>query len=237
VAENERYENVRKSRFFWHWIDGDGALRGEFKLTPDDGARLLSAVERRANELFDQAREAGEREAPTAYCADALVDLVTRCRADNGARVDRGVVLHVRVDAAALRRGHVKDGEVCEIPGVGPVPVSTARSLLPESFVKLLVTEGVNVATVCHIGRSVPAHLRSAIEERDRVCVVPGCDVAAGLEIDHWETDFALGGETSLANLARLCHYHHAMKTYQGFQLRGGPGNWEWARLPDFDTS
>jgi len=131
----------------------------------------------------------------------------------------------------------VSSGELCEIAGVGPVPVSTVRSLLPEAFVKVLITDGVDIATVCHVGRSVPAHLRSAIEERDPVCVVPGCDVATGLEIDHWETDFALGGPTSMANLARLCHYHHAMKTYRGFELRGGPGKWEWEPPPPFDSS
>src|ERR1700691_904105 len=51
-AENLRYEAVRKSRFFRHWSDHDGGVRGEFKLTPDDGARMLGALEMRANELF-----------------------------------------------------------------------------------------------------------------------------------------------------------------------------------------
>ena len=33
----------RRSRFFRHWSDPDGAFRGEFKLTPDAGARMLSS--------------------------------------------------------------------------------------------------------------------------------------------------------------------------------------------------
>ena len=36
-AENARYEAIRKTRYFRHWSDVDGAFRGEFKLTPDDG--------------------------------------------------------------------------------------------------------------------------------------------------------------------------------------------------------
>ena len=44
-AENRRYEAIHKSRFFRHWSDPDGAFRGEFKLTPDDGARMLSSLE------------------------------------------------------------------------------------------------------------------------------------------------------------------------------------------------
>src|ERR1700722_9244398 len=31
--------------------------------------------------------------------------------------------VHLRVDLAALRRGHLKEAECCEIPGVGPVPI------------------------------------------------------------------------------------------------------------------
>jgi hypothetical protein len=237
AAENERYEAVRKSRFLRHWSDPDGAFRGEFKLTPDAGARLLSSLEVRANELFDVARKSENRESPSAYAADALVDLVTGSLPGGKAKPNGSSVVHVRVDASALRRGHVENGEVCEIPGVGPVPVSTVRGLLSEAFLKILVTDGVDVQTVCHVGRAVSAHVRSAIEERDPTCVVPGCDVAMGLEIDHWQTPYAEGGPTALTNLARLCHFHHAMKTYRGFELRGGPGKWEWEPPPEFDTS
>jgi hypothetical protein len=236
AAEKARYEAVRKSRFFRHWSDPDGAFRGEFKLTPDAGARLLSSLEVRANELFDQARKAENRESPAAYAADALVELVTRSSVGSTTRSNGSAVVHIRVDASALRRGHVEAGEVCEIPGVGPVAVSTVRGMLSEAFVKLLVTDGVDVLTVCHVGRGVPAHVRSALEERDPTCVVPGCDVAMGLEIDHWQTAYAEGGPTTLANLARLCHFHHAMKTYRGFELGGGPGKWDWEPPPEFDS-
>jgi hypothetical protein len=58
--------------------------------------------------------------------------------------------------------------------------------------------------------------------------VVPGCDVANGLEIDHWDIPFAEGGPTRLSNLARLCHHHHYLRTHQGFELTGGPGKWHW---------
>lgn len=240
-AENLRYEAVRKSRFFRHWSDPDGAFRGEFRLTPDVGARLLSSLEVRANELFDEARKAGDRESSGAYAADALVDLVTRGAggaggAARGTKSGHSTVVHLRIDATALRRGYVEGDEVCEIPGVGSVPVSTARALLPEAFLKIFVSNGVDVLSVCHVGRGVSAHVRSAIEERDSTCVVPGCDVAMGLEIDHWQTDYADGGPTVLTNLARLCHVHHAMKTHRGFSLGGGPGKWEWQPPPDFPS-
>jgi hypothetical protein len=70
--------------------------------------------------------------------------------------------------------------------------------------------------------------LKTALIERDAICVVPGCDVAAGLEIDHWVVPFAAGGPASLENLARLCGHHHYLRTHKGFRLDGGPGNWRW---------
>ncbi|MGH9299689.1 MAG: hypothetical protein ACRDZT_07205, partial [Acidimicrobiales bacterium] len=78
-----------------------------------------------------------------------------------------------------------------------------------------------------------PAHLRSALEERDRMCVVPGCEVAHGLEIDHWQVDFADGGPASVDNTCRLCRRrHHHQRTHLGFVLSGGPGGWSW-RAPE----
>ena len=97
----------------------------------------------------------------------------------------------LRVDLDALRRGSVGDGDTCEIPGVGPVPIETARSLMGDAITDLVITNGVDVTTVCHLGRSIPAPLKTALIERDRCCVVPGCDVSRGLEIDHWRISFA----------------------------------------------
>ena len=63
----------------------------------------------------------------------------------------------LRVDAQALRRGHVPGEELCEIAGVGPVPVSVARDLLGEAILKLVITDGVDVANVTHLGRGPTA--------------------------------------------------------------------------------
>jgi hypothetical protein len=98
---------------------------------------------------------------------------------------------------------------------------------LPDAFVKLLVTDGVDVSTVCHVGRTVSAHLQSALEERDPHCVVPGCDVALGLENHHGDTPLANCGTSTLAGLARVCAWHHDVIAYEGYELVGGPGRWE----------
>ena len=46
---------------------------------------------------------------------------------------------------------------------------------------------------VVHLGRSIPATLRTAIETRDQTCVIAGCDVDRHLEIDH-NIPYAQGG-------------------------------------------
>ena len=128
----------------------------------------------------------------------------------------------MRVDHAALVRGHVEGGELCEIPGIGPVPVEVARRLAVDAVLNVLVTDGVDVTAVAHAGRTIPAALRRALVERDPECVVPGCAARDGLEIDHI-LPFADGGPASMANLARLCHWHHYLKTHHGHRLeRGG---------------
>jgi hypothetical protein len=114
--------------------------------------------------------------------------------------------VHLRVDLAALRRGHLDDGECCEIPGVGPVPLATARSVLGDAIVHLVITKGSDIATVSNLGRTIRAPLRTALIERDQTCVIPGCDVRDGLEIDHRVIPVVENGETALWNLARLCH-------------------------------
>ena len=70
----------------------------------------------------------------------------------------------------------------------------------------------------------MPAHIRSALEDRDEKCMVPGCDVAKGLEIDHHQIAFENDGPTELWNLCRLCHWHHYLKTHCDFAITGEPG-------------
>ena len=136
--------------------------------------------------------------------------------------------VHLRVDLAALRRGHLENDECCEIPGVGPVPLATARSVLGDAIVHLVITTGSDIATVSNLGRTIRAPLRTALIARDQTCVIPGCDVRDGLEIDHRVIPVVENGETALWNLARLCHHHHYLRHHQGFRLEGGPGAWEW---------
>ena len=55
-------------------------------------------------------------------------------------------------------RGLAEAEETCDIAGVGPVSVATVEELLGDPFGAAIVTNGVDVFTVAHLGRSVTAH-------------------------------------------------------------------------------
>jgi len=238
--EAERYQAMAASRYLRHWSDPDGAFRLEARLTPDAGAVVLASLAGAERACFDTARRAGQRLAPGQARADALVALLSGDAPDKKSATGTKATVVLRVDATALRRGHVEAGETCMIPGIGPVPVAVVRRQLPQAFVKILLTDGVDVQAVCHVGRAVPAVVQSALEERDPTCVVPGCDRALGLENHHWRADYAVARSTTLRDLARVCSWHHDLVTYDGYVLRGGPGKWEYVPPEggtDFDTS
>ena len=124
----ERSRRIHAGRRLRTSTETDGTFRLDARLTPGAGAGPLAAVKDRADELFAEARRTGAREPSQAYLADALVELVTSPRGDCPHR-PRALV-HLRVDLGALRRGNTSAGELCEIAGVGPVSVTTARELL-----------------------------------------------------------------------------------------------------------
>jgi HNH endonuclease len=145
----------------------------------------------------------------------------------------------VRVDLDALLRGAALPGETCEIDNQGPIPVAMARDMANDSFLRFVFHQAGDIRSISHFGRTINRHLRTALAHRDRCCVVPGCGVSYGLEIDH-VVPFAMGGPTELSNLALLCHHHHWLKTYEGWTLeRPLPtdtptAEWSFTPMPPF---
>ena len=238
--EAERHRQVHKSRYFKSWTDLDGSFNVRGRMTAANGALVMAALKPIQDEIFKQARKSGAHERPEAYAADALMVLCEKASAKHSSKSSTkttrpNAVINIRIDIDALKRGRTENGEICEIAGVGPIPVATATEYLGEAFLKLLVVDGVDIKTVAHMGRHIPAPLRTAVEERDRVCQVPTCDMSIGLEIDHI-MPFSEGGPASLANLVRLCKRHHLQKTHDGYRLvrikseAGSESRWQWRR-------
>jgi hypothetical protein len=86
---------------------------------------------------------------------------------------------------SALVNGRTQNGEVCEIAGVGPVPVATARALLGDAVLKLVLTQGVDVRNVTSLGRGPTAAQKVALLWEQPTCAVEHCGRRARLEADH----------------------------------------------------
>jgi hypothetical protein len=218
---------LHETRRAHEWTDADGAYRIEARMAPDAGARFSSAWKAHIDRIFCDARRAGRREPRAAYAADVLVALASEgpCKP---------VEVRVTVDSAALARGHTERGERCDIDRVGPVPVTTARALLDDASVAVLVRDGDDITAVSSPKRVIPIKLRRALEARYPTCGVKGCANDQFLEIDH-VVPIEDGGETKIHNAWRICPHHHHLKTYAGWQVIGEPGNWDLVPPDDPD--
>ena len=121
-------------------------------------------------------------------------------------------------DLDAYRRGHAHDGEPCHIVGGGPIPVTLAKELGRDAFLKAVLHNGTEIHTIAHFGRRYPAVLQTALDLgappkfNGNVCAAPGCDRRYHLQRDHIDP-VANGGETSYANNQPLCPPDHRIKT------------------------
>jgi hypothetical protein len=252
-SAEQRHRRVHQRRHLRMWSDADGAGRGAWSVTPEVQAEIDLALAPIRDRLRDEARAAGRRQPDEATAADALAELARRhlptSTADNDSDSDtegegggasdgdggsvgrrsarslgsRAKVI-VTVSHAALVRGHVEGDEVCEIAGIGPVPVSWALELIEsDAFLAAVVTDGIDIRSVVHLGRSATVLQRTALQAMGPVCSVQGCGARARLEIDH-RVEWATSAHTTLDELDLLCPRHHLRKTLDGYHLAPGRG-------------
>lgn len=219
VADEDRDERHRRTRYLRRRSDADGAFLIEARLPMIEGAAIWSVLCARADQLQTAARKAGRPEEHEAFRADALVELA------GAAPGTRRASVTILIDKDALERGHTVAGETCKVVNAGPITVRTAAAMVAEGAVRAVMTDGADVTRVVSFGRRIPAQVKAALTVRDPVCIVPGCGQSAHLEIDHTPA-FHESGRTMLAELDPLCWYHHDLKTRLGFVVGGGPGGW-----------
>ena len=220
---NARAERHRRSRRAWFGTDPDGMVELRALLPVAAGAAVRTVLEKRTDQIFRERRRDEEREPRDRYMADALVELVRGGVVTGNERRARPVRtnVQVRVDLAALRRGSVADGEICDAPGVGELTVGEVEALMAEDDVVIdaLLTRGHDVLKTVRLDRYVTAEMRKALSFRDATCVVPGCGRKWRLEKDHLKGGYAKTRRTKLDELAHLCPHHHRLKTRGGWIL------------------
>jgi hypothetical protein len=134
--------------------------------------------------------------------------------------------IHLHTDAVEAGSG------VARVEGYGPRALETIRRWLTglgaDATVKLTpvvdLTEHISVDAY-----EVPDRLRTQTEHRDHSCRFPWCGRRGSFDVDHIDPyvardDGGPPGQTNSSNLARLCRFHHRVKTH---------GDWDYQRDPD----
>ena len=131
----------------------------------------------------------------------------------------------IRVDLDTLLRGVVGEGELCEITGYGPIPVSVIEELVAtgNTFIATVLTRAKQIQGVYHYGRRPNAVQSTALDFLYPMCAVKGCNARAGLQSDH-RRDWVKTKFTIFDLLDRLCPHHHRLKTHKGWALVEGTG-------------
>jgi hypothetical protein len=217
-GDKKHAQHLHESRAVHIWTDAiDGAFRIDGRLAPDEGAWVKSALEHKTDEIFQAARAEHRHEPRAAYMADALVALL------RGEQPIKEPEVRVEGDLAAIERGYVEPGERMELVGIGPIPVTIARSLLNDARVSILSREGAEITRITTPKRTIPAALRRWLERAYPRCGHLGCGSQERLQIDH-VIPIEEHGPTERGNLWRLCSYHHKLKTFYGWRAVGDEG-------------
>jgi hypothetical protein len=211
-----------------HW-DEDGMLVVRGRLTPEDGAALMSALE----VAQDQVPEAVVTDLGTrARRAQALV-VLARGSSEQAAPCE----LVVHVDAETVSGDRVRERSELES---GPVLApETIRRLGCDAAVVEIIERDGEPLSVGRRTRVIPPALRRALRSRDDArCRFPGCSHRRYLHAHH-VIHWAHGGRTEMSNLVQLCSHHHRLVHEGGYGVSPAPdghfrftepGGWE---IPD----
>ncbi len=128
----------------------------------------------------------------------------TAPRVESGTRAERYQVM-VHCDAATL----AAEGEPgrSDLDGIRVSAETSRRMACDAAVVAMVHAKDGSMLNVGRRTRTIPPHIRRALEERDRGCRFPGCGCrfTEAHHVKHW----ADGGETSLGNTLLLCRRHH----------------------------
>ncbi len=199
-------------------IDADGTYVVRGRLEPEAGAVLMRAIEAATDALY-RGEDPDARPTSRQRRADAAGLVAERALAaglgatQSGTRAERyQVTVHTEMNTL---EEHGDPGR-SELDGVRVSAETSRRMACDASLVRMVHRDG-QVVSVGRKTRTIPPHLRRALEERDRGCRYPGCGsrFTEAHHVKHW----ADGGETSLANTVLLCRRHHRLVHEGGVRI------------------
>ena len=241
-AEGIGREQRRRRRARWFW-DEDGMLVVSARLTSDEGAVVVAALQQAQQEVFVSSRPGAATGVPasdadesdgddgdTVSAADALVAMARSALAagpvDSSGDDQHLVVLHADVGVFADTSESPEDqpgsaGELlCQLENGPGVDRSTAERIACDSAM-VAVLHSAKPGELLRLGRKtrkMSAALRRALRIRDGGCQFPGCHRRRHLQARH-AVHWMHGGPTDLDNLVLLCGRHHRAIHEEGFTL------------------
>jgi hypothetical protein len=225
------HRRIHRARRVTRFTDAEGARHLRMCGPVDQMAVFEAELDRLADVAFRSSGKTGPVECREAHVFDAAIALARRSagggepdgrRRSSRRRPDHLALL--RLDIEALWRGHVEGDELCEVTGLGPIPVAVARRLLGDAVLKLVITKGDAVAHVTSLTRGPTQAMRYALLWTSPTCSAEGCTRTI-VEHDHvWGAEYRTTRHTRLDELDRLCHTHHDLHTVHSWALVRGTG-------------
>jgi hypothetical protein len=192
-----------------------GMIHINLAFEPHIGTPIVNRAEAEASRLFRKAKKEGRREPFERHLADAYAAMLSGATTKGRARRPELVVL---VSHEVVKRGwkDVKEGEICKIPGVGPISPTVAKDIAQDAFLSGVFFDGVDLRHFNRWTRNTPVEVRIALElgeppDFDGVVCVK-CGNRFRNENHHVEPHVALG-PASTGNLKPHCWPCHQEET------------------------
>jgi len=212
-----RQHDARRARSH---VDDLGMVHIHLELEPHIGAPISARAEVEAQRLARAARaavteDAGERVPFERHLADAYACLLG---GGTGKGHSRRPEVTVLVSHSVAKRGwtDVRPGELCKIPGLGPVAPRVAREIAADAFLNGVFFDGKDLRNFKRWSRDIPVDVRAALE-LGRPPDFNGircrdCGNSFRTEWDH-VLPRAAHGPVSTTNLEPRCWRCHKSKT------------------------
>jgi hypothetical protein len=205
----------RVARAARSYSDELGMVHVHLALEPHVGTPIVNRAEAEAGRLLRGAKKKDKAEPFERHLADAYAAMLSGGPGKGRAKRPELVVL-VSHEVATRGWRDVKAGEVCKIPGVGPLSPQVAREIARDAFLTGLFYDGTDLRHMRRWTRNTPVEVRLALElgeppEFDGVRC-KDCGNRFRNENDHVEPH-AAHGPASTDNLKHRCKSCHDAKT------------------------
>lgn len=195
------------------YSDELGMINVHLRLEPHVGTPIVARAEAEAARLAKAATD-GPREPFERHLADAFSTFLSGSGKGRARRPE--LVVLVSHEVATRGWTDVRQGEVCKIPGVGPVSPRVAREIAGDAFLSGVFYDGNDLRHLRRWSRSIPVEVALALELGDP----PSFDGVACADCgNRFRTEFdhvhprAAGGPSSNRNIEPRCWSCHQAKT------------------------